>query len=105
MIKVKYPELVTKLTTICSGWLVGSSADPLNESVRDYDVYIPMKYWREACALIPKDSTINRMGGFKCISEGIEVDGWTGEMSDFVASSYFSFAYHTQTGIRIGKII
>lgn len=102
--KVKYPELVTKLTTICNGWLIGSSADENNESPRDYDIFIPIKSWREACSIIPKDSKINSLGGFKCISEGIEVDVWTGEMNDFLASNYFREGYHPLTGVRIKRI-
>ncbi len=58
----------------------------------------------EACSLIPKDATINRMGGFKCYSEGIEVDVWTGDMNDFAASNYFKFAFHPKTGVRIVKV-
>jgi hypothetical protein len=101
---MKYPELVTKLTTMCSAWIVGSAADELNKEPRDYDIYIPMKYWMEASMLIPKDSKINRMGGFKCVSDGVEVDVWTGDMNDFVASNYFKYAFHPKTGIRIKKI-
>jgi len=98
---MKYPELVTKLTTICSAWIVGGAIN--SDSIKDYDLFIPMKYWREACALIPKDANINRMGGFKCISENIEVDVWTGFMSDFLASNYFLKAYHPQTGVLIER--
>lgn len=47
---------------------------------------------------------INRMGGFKCMSEGIEVDVWTGDMNDFLGCNNFKFAYHPKTGIRIVKI-
>lgn len=103
--KFKYPALVTKLTTICSGWIVGSAAlDPfevVDKPPRDYDIYIPMSQWRTASALIPKNATINRMGGFKCISEGIEVDVWTGDMHEFLSSAMFKAAYHPQTGIKI----
>ncbi len=96
---MKYPELVTRLTTFCNGWIVGSAVD--NKSPKDYDVFIPFAKWKEACVIIPKNSKINRMGGFKCVSEGIEVDVWTGDMSDFLASNYFSKAFHPQTGVKI----
>lgn len=99
---MKLPELVTKLTTICNGWIVGGAVDA--ENPKDYDVYIPFPYWKVACSLLPKESTINRMGGFKCISEGKEVDVWTGEMSDFLASNYFSKAFHPQTGVKICRV-
>ena len=104
VICMKYPELVTKLTTLCSGWLVGSSANPNETEPRDYDVYIPIKYWLEASNYIPKDAKINRMGGFKCVSDGIEVDVWTGDMNNFLASNYFNFAYQPKTGVRIGRL-
>ena len=99
---MKYPELVSRLTTTCNAWIVGGAVDE-NEP-RDFDLYIPMKNWREACMLIPKDAKINRMGGFKCISDGIEVDVWTGEMSDFLASAYFKKCYHPLTGVKIGRL-
>lgn len=101
---MKYPELVTKLTTLCSGWLVGSSADPNKEETRDFDIYIPMKYWLEASNYIPKDAKINRMGGFKCMSEGFEIDVWTGDVNDFLGSNYFTFAYQPNTNIRICRL-
>ena len=37
VIYMKYPELVTKLTTLCSGWLVGSSANQNEIEPRDYE--------------------------------------------------------------------
>lgn len=98
----KYPPLVTKLTTFCSGWLIGSAAAvPESNSPRDYDVFIPFKFWQQACSYIPIDAKINSMGGFKCISNGIEVDVWTGDMSDILASNYFKAAYHPQTGVKV----
>ncbi len=98
---MKYPELVTKLTTLCSGWIVGSASE--TDNPRDYDIFIPISNWRMASSIIPKHATINRMGGFKCVSEGIEVDVWTGCMSEFLASDYFKSAYHPQTGVKIKR--
>lgn len=95
----KYPELVTKLTTLCDGWIIDSSVDC--ENPRDYDVFIPIASWSTACGIIPNNAKINRLGGFKCISEGIEVDVWTGDMSTILATHYFSKAFHPKTGIKI----
>jgi len=101
---MKYPELVTKLTTLCDGWLVGSSADPTNTSPpRDYDIYIPIKNWLTASNLIPRDAKINSLGGFKCLNEGITIDVWTGDINDFLATNYFKYAYNPKTGIRIKR--
>jgi hypothetical protein len=98
-----YPELVVRLVNSCSGWIFGSAC--VQESPRDYDVFIPLPFWRQASMLIPKDAKINRMGGFKCISEGKEVDVWTGEMHELLASNFFNCAYHPLTGIKIKRII
>lgn len=96
---MKYPELVTKLTSCCSAWIVGGAVD--SDSPRDYDIYVPFKYWQAASMMIPRNATINRMGGFKCISEGVEIDVWTGEMSDFLACDRFHKCYHPHTGTKI----
>jgi len=101
---MKYPKIVTKLTTLCDGWLVGSSADMSNENPRDYDVFIPIDKWLEASNYIPQDSKINRLGGFKVICEGKEVDVWTGQMENILQSNYFSYAYHPKSGVRIMRI-
>ncbi len=100
----KYPELVTKLTNFCGGWITGSAADPDHDNPRDYDVFIPLKYWQQASSYIPKDAKINRMGGFKCISDGIEVDVWTGLLEDLVTTNQFKYAYQPLTGIRIKRV-
>lgn len=95
------PELVRKLGYSCSGWLCGGAV--LEENPKDYDVYIPINHWKEASMLIPKDATVNRMGGFKCISEGAEVDVWTCDMSDLITAETFKIAKHLNTGIVIKK--
>jgi len=101
---MKYPKLVTKLTTLCDGWLVGSSANLDVKKPRDYDVYIPIDKWQPASNYIPLDAKINTMGGFKVICEGVEVDVWTGKMEDFLSSNYFTYAYNPKTGIRIARV-
>jgi len=96
-----FPDLVVKLVYSCNGWVFGSACE--TDNPRDYDVFIPLSYWRRATMLIPKDAKINSMGGFKCLSEGKEVDVWTGEMSDMLASRFFKCAYHPITDIKIKK--
>jgi hypothetical protein len=98
---MKYPELVSKLVTVCNGWIFGGGCE--SEIPRDYDIFIPLPFWQRASLMIPKDAKINRMGGFKCISEGIEVDVWTGEMHDLLASNFFKYAFHPITGIKIKR--
>lgn len=100
---MKYPELVTRLTTSCEAWIVGSAAMATCKNPRDYDVFVPAKYWQTASMILPKNAVLNRMGGLKCISEGVEVDVWTGDMHDFLASEYFKAAYNPRTGVRIKR--
>lgn len=99
MSKHRAPDLVRKLVSVCDAWIVGSACS--QEKPRDYDVYIPMKYWKEACRLIPKKVKVNTLGGFKCMSDGCEVDVWTGDINDFLSSNYFKEAYHPESGIHI----
>lgn len=101
---MKLPDIVTKLTFHCDGWLIGSSADPSNYSPRDYDVFIPINNWGKASILIPKNAKINTFGGFKFKDkQGNEIDVWTGEMSNFLNTVQFSFAYHPRSGVRLEK--
>lgn len=99
---MKYPTLVTKLTAICEAWIIGSGA--CKENPRDYDLYIPVVNWREACAMMPPDAKLNSFGGFKVISDGIEIDIWTGDMSYIFQTNAFSEAYHPKSGVRISRI-
>jgi len=102
--KVRYPKIVTKLTTLCDAWLVGSSADLECENPRDFDVFVSIDKWQAASGYIPQNAKINSFGGFKIVCEGKEVDVWTGRMEDFLANNAFSFAYHPKTGVRIMKV-
>ena len=52
----KYPELVTKLTSLCNGWII-SAVDC--ENPRDYDIFIPIAHWGVACGMIPISAKIN----------------------------------------------
>lgn len=99
---MKYPELVSKLVNCCSGWIFGSACN--QDNPRDYDVFVPIQFWGTASRLIPRDATINRQGGFKCISEGKEVDVWTGEMNSLLASNFFKCAYHPVSGVKIQRV-
>jgi hypothetical protein len=98
------PELAAKLTHVCDGWIVGSAADPENKSPRDYDIVIPFNKWREAAALIPKDSKRNTFGGWKCISENKEIDVWPDELGWILTKPMVKFAWHPFSGTRISKL-
>ena len=76
--KRKLPSLVAMLTTSHDAWIVGSAADPDVENPKDFDVQVPYSEWGKACMLIPKDAKVNCLGGFKCKSDGVDVDVWPG---------------------------
>lgn len=97
----KFPELVTKLITFCDAWIVGGAA--FEDKPKDYDIFVPFKFWQLASSYIPKNSKINRMGGFKCLSDGEEVDAWTGDMNDFCKAIIFLSCYQPKYGILIKR--
>lgn len=97
------PELVSKLVIIHDAWVVGSAADPNNKEPRDWDVIVPYSKWNAACQLIPKDAKVNSFGGFKCISEGKEVDVWPDELGNVMQCQKAKFAWHPRSGIRLTK--
>jgi len=101
---MKYPGLVSRLTTYCDGWIVGSAACPENIEPRDYDIWIPIANWGTAISMLPDQIDINRMRGYKVIDEEKEIDIFTCEMSSLFNTAYFKYAYHPRTGIRIAKV-
>jgi hypothetical protein len=101
----KLPKLVLHLTHAHNGWIVGSGADPnLKEPPRDYDVVIPFSEWQQACMLIPSDAVPNTFGGWKCLSDGFEVDVWPAELSWLMQRPQMKFIWHVASGIRWTKI-
>jgi len=79
------------------GWLVGSSADPDNKTPRDYDIVISPANWSKAAQLIPADAKVNSFGGWKCVSEGIELDVWPEDLNQLLSSAMIKFIYHPRS--------
>jgi hypothetical protein len=67
-------------------------------------VLVPFSQWQKACMLIPKEAVRNHFGGWKCISEGIEVDVWPADLSWIMQRPMLKFIWHPATGIRWTKI-
>ena len=97
------PPLALKLTHMHDAWIVGSAADPCNESPRDYDVIVPFSSWGQACMLIPGDAKPNSFGGFKCIDDGIEVDVWPGDLGWLMQRPKAMYAWHPASGVLLKK--
>lgn len=95
------PRLVVSLTNQFDAWLVGSAADPKSTNPRDYDVIVPMYEWHKAVHLLPPDATMNSFGGWKCISDGKEVDVWPGDLGWLLQHPKARWALHPRTGIRL----
>lgn len=101
----KLPKLVISLTHSHNAWIVGSAANPKNNEPRDYDVIVPFSEWHKACMLIPMDASPNHFGGWKCISEGVEVDVWPGDIGVVIMQHPMSqFVWHPATGTRWNKV-
>jgi len=101
----KYPKLVLDMTHAHDAWIVGSAADPNNENPRDYDVIVPHSEWQKACMLIPSNAKPNHFGGWKCISEEIEVDVWPGDLGWIMQRPQLLYVYHLSSGIRWTKCL
>lgn len=99
------PELVCKLAYGHEAWVVGSAARPdINYlEVRDYDVIVSHVRWRTASMLIPIDATPNTFGGWKCLSEGVEVDVWPGDLSWLMVNNKAQWAWHPRSDRRLSK--
>lgn len=100
----KHPKLVLSLTHFFDGWVVGSGADPDITNPRDYDIIIPFSRWAEASTLIPMDAVPNHFGGWKCISEGVEVDVWPGELGWIMQRPSLKHVWHPASGVRWSKV-
>ena len=97
------PKLVLDMCFAHDGWIVGSAADPENTKPRDYDVIVPFSEWRKAAMHIPEDAKRNHFGGWKCMSEGVEVDVWGGEIGWVMQSPLSKWVWHPQSGVRYIK--
>jgi len=97
------PKIVIALTHNHDAWIVGSAADPDNKTPRDYDVQVPFSEWGKAAHLIPAHSRVNTFGGWKCTSEGVEIDVWPGELGWLLQRPKCNWAWHPASGIRVQK--
>lgn len=99
----KYPKLVLALSHSHDGWIVGTGADPSVDNPRDYDIIIPYSEWQKASSLIPLDAKPNHFGGWKCMSEGVEVDVWPGDIGWIMQRPGCLYVFQIATGIRWKK--
>jgi hypothetical protein len=99
------PPLVHHLTIAHDAWVVGSGARPDADykKLRDYDVIVPFSEWQRASLLIPTDAKPNTFRGWKCRSEGAEVDVWPGELGWLITNVKCEWIWHPRTGVRWHK--
>jgi len=99
-----YPKLVAALTHMHDAWVVGSAADPGNESIRDWDILVPFSKWNEAAQLIPSDAKLNTFGGWKIkLLDGTEIDVWPGELGQVMQNARAIWCWHPRTNSRLCK--
>ena len=99
-------SLPTLVNALCYGhdaWIVGSAANKDNLNPRDIDVFVPFSEWGPAAFLIPKDAVRNSFGGWKCMSDGYEVDVWPGELSWLLVNNKTKYAWHPRSDTRVIK--
>lgn len=96
----KFDPMVSVFTTKFGGWIVGSAAAPGAIKPRDVDIIIPLSQWAKASLVIPKHARPNTFGGWKFVSNGVEIDVWPGELSDVMSSSMTRYVYQPHLGIR-----
>lgn len=95
------PELVNKLCYAHSAWIVGGAV--ISDTPKDYDIAVPLLHWREAAMLIPRDAKPNSFGGWKCISEGKEIDVWPADLGDLMTNKMVKDLWHPQSDARFTR--
>lgn len=99
------PTLVKQLTQVHSAWIVGSAAEKDADlaAVRDFDVLVPFSAWPAVAAMLPDNARRNTFGGWKCVSDGKDVDVWPDDLGRFMASQVVKSVWHPKTGIRFTR--
>lgn len=89
--KVKdFPKIVRKLCMNYDAWIVGSTAadyvNGIEEINSDVDVLVPITQWDQGAShMIPSYAELNGFGGVRWTTDSeIEVDVWTGSVTNFV---------------------
>lgn len=80
------PKEVLILCKDFGAFIVGGSCDYLlgeKDDFRDIDVIVPLCKWNNAVYYIPNNAVKNSFGGFKFVSNNIEVDVWCQDLSDY----------------------
>lgn len=99
----KYPLIANKLLYFYDAWIVGSAANEAIKNPRDLDIVVPFKEWNHAAQLIPRDATVNSLGGFKFKDEDVMVDVWPADIHSLLTASASKHFYHPWSETRIIK--
>ena len=101
VMSVKVPKFVANICTNQEAWVVGSAADPLSSSPRDWDVLVPFHTWHLVASFVPSDARPNSFGGWKFEVDGVEIDVWPGDLAFICRQCAFRWAWNPSLGIRI----
>lgn len=88
------PELVRAMCFGCNGWIVGGAAKYLcgqTNTVRDWDIIVPVHSWPKAGKMLPYGSEINTLGGVKVTTGGYEIDVWPDDLCNFFMTASTQF--------------
>ena len=85
-------------------WIVGSAADPMNNDPKDYDIAVSFSDWQKVASLIPKDAKPTLFGGWKFLSDGMEVDVWPSEIINIFSCSKCEWMWQPNLNIRVKRL-
>lgn len=88
------PELVRALCFGCNSWIVGGAAKYLCgqvNTVRDWDIIVPVHSWPKAGKMLPYGAKINTLGGVKVTTGGYEIDVWPDDLCNFFMTANSQF--------------
>ena len=83
------PIIVRAFCLLHGGWVVGGAARWMvgkQDTLKDWDIIVPMRLWQDAQHLIPYGTLSNTFGGFKVVEDGVEIDVWPEDLDHFFAT-------------------
>lgn len=97
------PAYVRSIVFPFDGWIVGGGARYLcgiEDSLKDWDVIIPVQHWQSVARTIPHGSKTNTFGGIKVDLGNTQVDFWADDLGSYLTTVSLDFdliAVHPRT--------
>lgn len=103
--KLLHPT-VTSILLRTNGWLVGNAINDIihDKKVSDYDIIVPNRelFQHLIKDISTKEFSINNYGGVKIDVDGLLIDIWCEELSDFLGNANkISYLYNHKKNITL----